>query len=231
MPDLDDIPELAELSPPIEPASDADLEPEEAVQVSGSRTVSERIRFEEWGKRGESRFGRGVHANNGQCSLQLSFGQGADDEVVIRPSEPLVITGNGMAEWRLAKEDQDAELIVRVTSKPATRWQWIVQVGARSNPGAAPTRLAPGDAVTVLDKLQIHARWLQESLESPLPNSRARMPGMPDSATYRRWLRSQQRDTEKAIRHWGVILELCEALSTFGEIDMELSIAPPSHPP
>jgi hypothetical protein len=130
-----------------------------------------------------------------------------------------------MCEWRIAVEDEDAELVVRVFSKPASRWLWLVQVGAKINPTLEPVGIAPGEATAVLDRLRIHSRWLGESLDALQAGAPPRrIPGMPDAGSYSRWLRAQQRDTERAIRGWTTVAELCDLLGASGKLHLSFSV-------
>jgi hypothetical protein len=53
---------------------------------------------------------------------------------------------------------------------------------------------------------------------------------MPDAASYTRWLRAQERETEQAIEQWTRIAELADVLQASGVLEYELSIASPTEP-
>jgi hypothetical protein len=57
------------------------------------------------------------------------------------------------------------------------------------------------------------------------------MPGMPDAGSYSRWLRAQQRDTERTIRGWTTVAELSDLLTASGKLDLEFTIADPTRKP
>jgi hypothetical protein len=196
------------------------------------RIVEEQFALDAWGTRREVRFGRGVSTKNGLCSVDLKLEPEADKKYVIHPAEAQAIASQGMCEWRIAVEDEDAELVVRVFSKPASRWLWLVQVGAKINPTLEPVGIAPGEATAVLDRLRIHSRWLGESIDALQAGAPPRrIPGMPDAGSYSRWLRAQQRDTEQAIRGWTTVAELCDLLAASGKLHLEFTIAEPTRKP
>lgn len=219
----------------VEEAEDGEMIENMAPPTEGeepsARVVEERVGLEKWGTRREIRFGRGVYARNGRCAVRLTLDESVSKDLVIRPSDPQEILGNGMCEWRIAREDEDAELVVRVLSKPAVKWQFMVLIGTRTQLGSDPVSVAPGEAAVILDRLQSHAQWLAESLHALQAGPQLRMPGRPDPATYSRWLRTQQRDTERAIRHWTAVAQLCDTLAAAGEIELELTLVQPTEKP
>ncbi len=194
-------------------------------QTPANRVVQEHLDMDSWGTRREVRFGRGVNSKNGLCSATFKLNADNIKDIVILQEENQTITGSGMCEWRIAKEDEEGELVVRVFSKPAPKWLWMIQVGARTNFGAEPVSIAPGEAMVVINRLRAHSTWLNESLNALQTGpQRARVPGMPDAGSYSRWLRSQDRETERAIRQWTSIAELCDILTASGKIDLSFSV-------
>ncbi|MFN9434134.1 MAG: hypothetical protein ACK6DC_04240 [Planctomycetota bacterium] len=212
-----------------------EMEPAGSPEEGGEtpvRLVEEHVSLDAWGTRREVRFGRGVSAKNGLCSVELKLEPEAPKKYVIQPAEPQTISGQGMCEWRIAVEDEDAELVVRVFSKPASRWLWMVQIGARINSTLEPVGIAPGEPTAILDRLRTHSRWLGESLDALQAGAPPRrMPGMPDAGSYSRWLRAQQRDTERTIRGWTTVAELSDLLTASGKLDLEFTIADPTRKP
>jgi hypothetical protein len=154
-----------------------------------------------------------------------------ESEWLVSPSDPQGIQGNGRCEWRVTKEESSVELVVRAFSKPGTRWQLVVLVGARTTFGAEPVSIAPGQPSAVLLKLKSHLQSIQQTQEvwrtAPRP---PRIRGMPDAASYTRWLRAQERETEQAIEQWTRIAELADVLQASGVLEYELSIASPTEP-
>jgi len=132
-----------------------------------------------------------------------------------------------MVEWRLTMKGEDGELVVRLYSMPAPKWRLLIQVGARTTMGTEPVGIAPGEAASTLDRLRLHARWLSDSLEALQSGPQLRIPGSPDPTTLSRWLRNQQRETDRAIQQWASITRLCDTLTAACELQTELSIAPP----
>jgi hypothetical protein len=107
----------------------------------------------------------------------------------------------------------------------------VVLVGARTTFGAEPVSIAPGQPSAVLLKLKSHLQSIQQTQEvwrtAPRP---PRIRGMPDAASYTRWLRAQERETEQAIEQWTRIAELADVLQASGVLEYELSIASPTEP-
>jgi hypothetical protein len=194
-------------------------------QTPANRVVQEHLDIDSWGTRREVRFGRGVNSKNGLCSATFKLNADNIKDIVILQEKIQTITGNGMCEWRIAKEDEEGELVVRVFSKPAPKWLWMIQVGARTNFGAEPVSIAPGEAMVIINRLRAHSSWLIESLDALQAGpQRPRVKGMPDPGSYSRWLRSQERETDRAIRQWTTIAELCDILTASGKIDLSFSV-------
>jgi hypothetical protein len=194
-------------------------------QTPANRVVQEHLDIDSWGTRREVRFGRGVNSKNGLCSATFKLNADNIKDIVILQEKIQTITGNGMCEWRIAKEDEEGELVVRVFSKPAPKWLWMIQVGARTNFGAEPVSIAPGEAMLIINRLRAHSNWLIESLDALQAGpQRPRVKGMPDPGSYSRWLRSQERETDRAIRQWTTIAELCDILTASGKIDLSFSV-------
>jgi hypothetical protein len=175
-------------------------------------------------ERNEYRFGRGVVVRHAICTATLRFDQEVSPNLVIQPEAGQAIQGKGYIQWQIAKEDSDPELILRLVSQPGNRWVLATVLGARSRPDTEPTAIGFDDPSLLLGRLMLYQRSLAESIAilRNTPNLRAAA-GVPDIATQVKWMQTQQRETEQAIRQWSAIAELCDLLMASGKLSVELS--------
>jgi hypothetical protein len=175
----------------------------------------------------DARVGKGVHAKLAFAVARLRMAEDALPEVQIVPSDEVTLTGVAISEWRVAIEDAQPELIVRLSSRPNAKWPLAVQVGVQISPLQDPMPLGPNDAANVLQNLALYRTWLERTIET-LSNapSPPRAFGGPDRIALLRHYRAQWKDTEKAIEAWRVVQRLSNELFQYATIEIHLQPQP-----
>jgi hypothetical protein len=171
------------------------------------------------------RMGRRVSTKKSTLLGTFQVGQDADDSLVVQPVEPAEISGTGRSCWKIAFEDEEPELRVELFSKPAALWQIEARVSVKINSSTDPIPIGPGDAREIATRLGMLYQWLDQSIEAlrNLPRTpTGRGPRFDIGGQIRAW-QAQQKDTERAIKQWGVIARLANAVFTSGKIDAQLS--------
>lgn len=188
-------------------------------------------RLNQWGDRNEVRYGRGVTSRNGFCQAKLELELEDRKDWSVQPQGESLIEGAGACEWRIAIEDREPEVMIRLVSKPGSRWQWILFLGAKPNPDSAWIQVAPGESRMVVERLQLHRQWIEESMEGlQLAPRVPRGIGVPDVATQRRWLQAQRRETERALERWETIVEILDVVAARGRVELQFSANPQTNP-
>lgn len=213
-------------SPPgDQPAQGAiDAAPDAADEQS---SLTHRIPLRLGVQRLDARVGKGVHAKLASAVARLQMAEEALPEVQMVPSDEVTLTGSAISEWRIAIEDAQPELIVRLSSRPNAKWPLAVQVGVQLSPLQDPMPLGPTDAANVLQNLALYRTWLERTIEtlSNMP-SPPRALGGPDRIALLRHYRAQWKETEKAIEAWQVVQRLSRELFQYATIEIRLQPQP-----
>ncbi len=164
--------------------------------------------------------GKPVLAKACICEIELKLAE----NLVVEPMESVTIEGTGKASWRIAMEDEDPELVVEIWSKPGAKWQIIIAVGLREEPGAIPIWIGPREAQNVGNRLIDYRQWINnaiDTLRTARSNSRGR--SAIDFSGEIKKLERQEREAEKAIERWKVIARLSHFFFDSNEVRIQLT--------
>lgn len=210
-------------------AEDAVANAVDPVATDGQSNLTQRIRLRLGFQRLDAKVGKGVHAKQASAIARLQMAEDVLPEVQLVPSDEVSLTGSATSEWRVAIEDAQPELIVRLSSRPNAKWQLAAQVGVQLSPLQDPMPLGPSDAANVLQNLALYRTWLERTIEtlSNMP-SPPRAIGGPDRIALLRHYRAQWKETEKAIEAWQVVQRLSKELFQYASIEIRLQPQPAS---
>ncbi|MFN7733312.1 MAG: hypothetical protein ACK5OB_15555 [Pirellula sp.] len=208
-------------------AENAIADAADPVAVDGQSNLTHRIPLRLGFQRLDAKVGKGVHAKLASAVARLQMADDVLPEVQLVPSDEVTLTGSATSEWRIAIEDEQPELIVRLSSRPNAKWQLAAQVGVQLNPLQDPIPLGPSDAANVLQNLAVYRTWLERTIEtlSNMP-SPPRAFGGPDRIALLRHYRAQWKETEKAIEAWQVVQRLSRELFQYASIEIRLQPQP-----
>lgn len=173
--------------------------------------------------RSDVKIGRNASLQHSSVEATLELNDEAISEIQVIPEASLRLDGPGKMEWRIALEDAEPELIVRLTSKPGPKWQFATQVGVQLEPSQPPILLGPDDSQSILRNLGVYEQWLRQSIDS-LSHSPAhpRAPNRGDPINQLRMLRAQLKECEKALKRWKEVQKISSELFGYGSIRLRL---------
>ena len=164
--------------------------------------------------------GKFVVAKACRCDVTLKV----TDELIIEPMEQVSIEGIGKAQWRIAIEDEEPELLVEVASKPGARWQIVASVGLRETRNSPPILIGPRQAQNVGNRLVDYRHWLKSSIET-LRTARSNNRGRSDfdfTGEIKK-LERQDKEAEKAIDRWKMVARLCHYFFDSNDVRLQLN--------
>ena len=164
--------------------------------------------------------GKPVLAKASRCEIELKL----SDKVVVEPMEVTTIEGAGKATWKIAIEDETPEMLVRIESKPGSRWEINAWVGMREERGSMLFGMGPRDAQNICNRLIDYKQRVSFTIES-LRTKRANTRGKSSSMILDqiKQLEVQEKEVDKAIERWQVIARLSHFFFDTHELRMQFT--------
>jgi len=165
-----------------------------------------------------------------RCEIELKL---AGKNLVVEPTESVSIEGIGTTRWKIGIEDEEPELIVEISSKPGSKWQFVTKVGLLESAKAMPVLIGPRDAQNVGNRLIQFQEMINisvEELRTARSNNRGR--STIDYAGEIKRLEQMGREAKKALERWKVIARLCHFFFDSNEVRFQfVAIEKPSSTP
>jgi hypothetical protein len=164
--------------------------------------------------------GKPVLAKASRCEIELKL----TEIVVVEPMEVTTIEGAGHATWKIAIEDEEPEMFLKIESKPGARWEIKTWVGLREQKGGMLFSIGPRDAPNVGIQLINYKQKISlfvESLRTQRANSRGKYASKFSEQI--KQLELQEKEVEKAIERWQVIARLSNVFFDTHEIRMQFT--------
>lgn len=179
----------------------------------------------------EFRVGRGFSPKKAKGIFTLNLDRGLEDKLHINGALAQELVGESTGQWRISMDDLEAELVLLVQSKPASRWQVAYSVQIPSQAGGPRVPLEPKDPEMVLRRLGQYDVWLRSTVDQwrfSAPGTAGA--GQASSAQMARMYAARQKETERAIKRWRQIEQLAVVVFDSVSIQVDLQPEPPDAP-
>lgn len=179
----------------------------------------------------EFRVGRGFSTKKAKGIFTLNLDKGLEDKLHINGALAQELVGESTGQWRISMDDLEAELVLMVQSKPASRWQVAYSVQIPSQAGGPRVPLEPKDPEMVLRRLGQYDVWLRSTVDQwrfSAPGTAGA--GQANSAQMARMYAARQKETERAIKRWRQIEQLAVVVFDSVSIQVDLQPKPPDAP-
>ena len=179
----------------------------------------------------EFRVGRGFSTKKAKGIFTLNLDKGLEDKLHINGALAQELVGESTGQWRISMDDLEAELVLLVQSKPASRWQVAYSVQIPSQAGGPRVPLEPKDPEMVLRRLSQYDVWLRSTVDQwRFSAPGAAGAGQASSAQMARMYAARQKETERAIKRWRQIEQLAVVVFDSVSIQVDLQPEPPDAP-
>ncbi|MFZ4082573.1 MAG: hypothetical protein ACOYKN_15180 [Pirellula sp.] len=179
----------------------------------------------------EFRVGRGFSTKKAKGIFTLNLDKGLEDKLHINGALAQELVGESTGQWRISMDDLEAELVLLVQSKPASRWQVAYSVQIPSQAGGPRLPLEPKDPEMVLRRLGQYDVWLRSTVDQwrfSAPGTAGA--GQASSAQTARMYAARKKETERAITRWRQIEQLAVVVFDSVSIQVDLQPEPPDAP-